>query len=103
MSINIVPVGNKLIVLPDPKKEITEGGIIIPGSANEAVALVFGTVIAVSKDLPEFKEQDRIYYVATAGVPIELKGVKYKFLEHASMNSVIWGIDVPEQKLSVAK
>jgi chaperonin GroES len=99
---NIIPVGNKLIVKPDPKREKTDSGIIIPDSANEPTALVFGTVIAVSKELPEFKEGDRIYYVGAAGVEIEQDGIKYKFLEHAAMNSVIWGIH-EEPKLSVAK
>jgi chaperonin GroES len=102
MSISIVPVGNKLIVLPDPKKEKTESGIIIPDSANEATAMTFGTVIATSKELSEFKDGDRIFYVRTAGVEIEANGIKYRFLEHQPYNSPIWGIDV-EPKLSAVK
>lgn len=100
---NITPVGNKLIVKADPKKEKTEGGIFIPESASEAVALTTGTVMAVSKDLPEFEAGQRIVFSTGSGVKIINDGVDYLFLEHQSSHSYIWGIEVGEAKLSVAK
>lgn len=101
-SINILPVGNKLIVKADPKKEKTEGGIIIPESATDAVALTTGTVIAVSKDLPEFEIGQRILFVTGSGVALTVDGIDYRFLEHQAYNSAIWGIE-GEPKLSIAK
>ncbi len=93
-TLSVQPVGNKLIVLQDPKKEVTEGGIIIADSVNGLVNLVRGQIVAVSKDLSEFKEGEFVLYPAGAGVPQEIDGIKYKFLQHTSgQNSEIWAID----------
>lgn len=95
--ISVQPVGNKLIVLQDPKKEKSEEGIIIPDSVSEHVNLVRGRIIVVSKDLPEFKEGEYILFPSGAGVPQVIDGIKYKFLQHTSgQNSEVWAIERPE-------
>jgi co-chaperonin GroES (HSP10) len=90
-NINIQPLNNKLIVLPEPKKEMTEGGIHIPDSAKEMVNLIWGTVKRVSAKIPEVKEGERVLFPAGAGTEQEINGTKYKFLD----DQHLWGIDVP--------
>ena len=45
---NIKPAFNKILISPDPEKEITEGGIIIPDAAKEKPTV--GIVIAIGTD-----------------------------------------------------
>ena len=100
----IEPVGNKLIVKQDPKKEVSENGIIIPDSVGDHVNLVRGQIVAVSKDLPELKVGEYVLFPAGSGEPQEIDGVKYKFLQHTSgQNSEVWAIDRREEKLKAVK
>lgn len=102
--ISIEPVGNKLIVLQDPKREETEGGIIIPDSVGDHVNLVRGEIVAVSKDLPELKEGQFILFPSGAGVLQEIDGIKYKFLKHTSgADSHVWAIDHGSKGLEIVK
>lgn len=89
MNINIEPLNAKVIVLPDPKREKTKSGLFIPDSAKDMVALIWGTVAAVSAKVPEIKEGERVLFPATAGTPQEIDGIKYKFLN----DSDLWGIE----------
>lgn len=91
-NINIQPLNNKLIVLPDPKREKTDSGLIIPESAKEMVNLIWGTIKRVSAKIPEVKEGERVLFPAGAGTDQEINGTKYKFLD----DQHLWGIDVPE-------
>lgn len=91
--LSVQPVGNKLIVKEDPKKELTEGGLIIPESVKSHNNLVYGEILAVSKDLPELSAGMRIAFLATVGTPDEIDGIKVKWLSHTcGQNSEVWGI-----------
>lgn len=72
------PVGSKILVLPDPKKEKTASGIIIPSSINSP--LETGKVIAVSDKTTIVKAGDTVLYPPGAGVPHEYDGIKYLYL-----------------------
>lgn len=103
-TLSVQPVGNKLIVLQDKKQEVTDGGLIIPDAVNGLVNLVRGEIVAVSKDLPEFKEGEFILYPAGAGVPQTIDGIGYKFLQHTSgQNSEVWAIDRGKEGLKAVK
>jgi|SRR5580692_980334 chaperonin GroES len=89
----IKPVGNKMLVLPDPVKETSIRGIIIPMSANSQ--LEEATVILVSADVDIFiKEGERILYPRASGVEQEYDGIKYKFLNGPTIRDAgdIWAI-----------
>lgn len=92
-KINITPVGNKIIVRPDPLKETNIRGIIIPVSANSQ--LEEATVIKVSQDVSILLSPgDRILYPRNAGVEQEYGGVKYKFLNGPTLKDIgdVWAI-----------
>ena len=92
-KITITPVGNKIIVRPDPLQEKNIRGIIIPVSANSQ--LEEATVIKVSQDVSILLSPgDRILYARNAGVEQEYNGVKYKFLNGPTLKDVgdVWAI-----------
>lgn len=78
---NIVCHNENLLVRPFPKKEKTEGGVIIPDTVQERPSKA--TVLSVSEQLIKrlekdgvkeerlIKEGDVILHVKNAGVPIE--------------------------------
>jgi|SRR5882757_8476620 len=89
----ITPIGNKILVQPDPIKETTIRGIIIPQSVNSQ--LEEATVIKVSQDVAILlKPGDRILYPSGSGVEQEYDGVKYKFLTGPTSKEVgdVWAI-----------
>lgn len=92
-KINITPVGNKIIVRPDPLKETNIRGIIIPVSANSQ--LEEATVIKVSQDVSILLSPgDRILYARHSGVEQEYNGIKYKFLNGPTLKDIgdVWAI-----------
>jgi co-chaperonin GroES (HSP10) len=89
----VTPVGAKILVLPDPIKETTVRGIIIPVSVNSQ--LEEATVIKVSQDVRILlKEGDRVLYPRGIGTEQDYDGVKYKFINGPTDTSVgdIWAI-----------
>lgn len=92
-KINVQPVGNKIIVRPDPPQEKNIRGIIIPVSANSQ--LEEATVIKVSQDVSILLSPgDRILYPRGIGVEQEYNGIKYKFLNGPTLKDVgdVWAI-----------
>ncbi len=91
--LHVKPVGNKIIVRPDPLKETTIRGIIIPQSVNSQ--LEEATVIRVSENVAVLlQEGERILYPRSAGVEQEYNGIKYKFLNGPTLRDVgdVWAI-----------
>jgi len=87
---------NRLIVKVLPKPELSEGGIIIPGSAN--AVFEEGEVIRSSSAV--VKEGEIAIYPGNLGVDFMQAGIKYKWLN----DSEIWGInDEKQTALAVAE
>jgi len=86
---NIKPVGNRLIVLPLPRKEESlDNGLVLPESANADLAI--GKVVEVPNSLNElYKENDIVLFPSKSGV-----GQMYNGKPHLWINAEteIWGI-----------
>jgi chaperonin GroES len=76
--VNIVPLGNKVLVKPLPKQERTTAGIIIPAVINKD--LEEGEVINVAIDVINIKTGDKILYSTRVGFSLLHEDVNYKFL-----------------------
>lgn len=61
-------VNSRVLVKPDPKKEKTEGGVIIPEKHQDAPSS--GTILYSSS--PEFPPGTHIFYFTYAGTEIRL-------------------------------
>lgn len=70
-----IPVGERIIVKPDPVEEITKGGIVLADTAKEKS--IIGTVISIG-DEKRFKFQlkpgQRVRFSQYAGTEIQNKG-----------------------------
>jgi len=78
MSLQITPVGHRVLVKPDAGEEVTKSGIVIAKKVvdEEQSAQVVGTVLAIGEDAwQEYKEPwakigDKVLYQRYAGMKI---------------------------------
>jgi chaperonin GroES len=80
----IRPVGDRIVVKPAAKEEVTKSGIVIPDTAKEKPQE--GTVIAVGsgrllengdRATLEVHEGDRVLFAKYGGTEFKLDGVEY--------------------------
>jgi co-chaperonin GroES (HSP10) len=71
-----------VVILPDPKKTETEGGLIIPDKAQRDEGR--GTVVKVSPDIPNpgLVEGDRVMYTMGRVFPLEQEGHLYHVISY---------------------
>ena len=88
---NVKPLSDRVLVLPNPAEEITAGGLIIPDTAKEKP--LAGKVIAVGPGTAEVKmevkEGDEVLYGKYAGTEIHLEGTSYLILKQSELLAVI--------------
>ena len=98
MSLNVKPLGDRVLVEPVEEKEVKKGGIIIPDSAKEKPQR--GTVIAagngkVSDDGDrvklDVKPGDTILFGKYSGQEIKLDGVEYLIMKEDDVLAAIEG------------
>ncbi len=87
MSLNVKPLGDRVLVEPVEEKEVKKGGIIIPDTAKEkpmeAVVRALGTgkTDDSGKKIPfEVKINDRVLISKYGGTEIKLDGKEFKIL-----------------------
>jgi chaperonin GroES len=96
MSMNLKPLGDRVLVEPVEEKEVKKGGIIIPDSAKEKptegiiVALGTGKTDDEGKKVPfEVKKGDRVLVSKYGGTEVKLNGKEYKILNSDDILAVI--------------
>ena len=96
MSVNLKPLGDRVLVEPVEEKETKKGGIIIPDSAKEKPtegiirALGTGKTDDGGKKVPfEVKVGDRVLVSKYGGTEIKLDGKEYKILNSDDVLAVI--------------
>jgi len=88
----IKPLGNRVIVQPTPKEEITSSGIILPETINKEPRKE-GKIIALGsgqkiKELT-LKKNQKIIFSEFGGSEIKIDGEEYKILNHDDLLAVI--------------
>lgn len=91
MSINIKPLGDRVLIEPMEAETKTASGIIIPDSAKEKPQK--GKVVAVgngSKDQPlTVKEGDIVLYGKYAGTELTHEGKSYLIMRESDVLAII--------------
>ncbi len=91
MSINIKPIGDRVVIEAAPAEEKTAGGIIIPDTAKEKPVL--GTVVAAGsgkKDEPTtVKVGDKVLYGKYAGTEITYEGTEYLIMRESDIYAIL--------------
>lgn len=93
----IRPLNDKIILKPEPKKEVTTGGIVIPdsvkgGKASHAtvVAVGPGAVLEDGTRAPiDLSEGDRVVISKESGQEVEVEGEKFIVCFEADIIAVL--------------
>ncbi|HLG61214.1 MAG TPA: co-chaperone GroES [Ktedonosporobacter sp.] len=92
----IRPVGDRVVVKPAAKEEVTRSGIVIPDTAKEKPQE--GTVIAVGsgrllengdRAAIELREGDRVLFAKYGGTEFKLDGEEYLVLKENDILAVV--------------
>jgi chaperonin GroES len=90
-DVNIKPLEDRVLVLPQPAEERTASGIIIPDSAKEKPQK--GTIVAVgegNKDVTmQVKVGDTVLYGKYAGTELSVDGNDYLIMRQSDILAVV--------------
>ena len=88
---NIKPLADRVLILPQAAEEKTIGGIIIPDTAKEKP--LQGTIVAVGNGTKDeemiLKEGDKVLYGKYAGTEIEHEGKKYLIMRQSDVVAIL--------------
>ncbi|MBQ1214268.1 MAG: co-chaperone GroES [Tidjanibacter sp.] len=88
---NIKPLSDRVVILPNPAEEKTAGGLFIPDTAKEKPLM--GTVKAVGPGTAEVKmevkEGDVVMYGKYAGTEIHIDGTDYLIMKQADIMAIM--------------
>ncbi len=84
---NVKPLSDRVLILPNPAEEKTAGGLIIPDTAKEKP--LAGKVIAVGPGTSEIKMEvkvgDEVLYGKYAGTEISIEGTTYLIMKQSDI------------------
>ena len=88
---NVKPLSDRVLVLPNPAEEKTAGGLIIPDTAKENP--LAGKVVAVGPGTSEIKMEvkvgDEVLYGKYAGTEIHIDGKDYLIMKQQDILAII--------------
>lgn len=83
----IKPLGDRVLILPQPKEEKTVNGIIIPDSCKETQS--HGEVIAIGNSVKDLHEGDTVLYNKHIGTEYESDGTKYMIIHESDILAIV--------------
>jgi chaperonin GroES len=96
MATSLKPLGDRVVVKPKAKEEMTRSGIVLPDTASEKPQE--GTVLSVGPgrlldngkrvDL-EVKEGDTVLFAKYAGTEVKLEGDEYLVIRESDLLAVV--------------
>ena len=88
---NIRPLADRVLILPQPAEENTIGGIIIPDTAKEKP--LQGKVVAVGNGTKDeemvIAVGDQVLYGKYAGTEVEFEGEKYLIMRQSDVLAIL--------------
>jgi chaperonin GroES len=92
----IRPVGDRVVVKPAPREEVTKSGIVIPDTAKEkpqegtVIAIGSGRLLDNGERVPlDLREGDRVLFAKYGGTEFKLDGEEYLVLKENDVLAVI--------------
>jgi chaperonin GroES len=96
MTLNIKPLGDRILVEAVEDKELNKGGIVIPDTAKEkpmesrVIALGTGKTDDNGKKVPfEMKKGDHLLVARYGGTEVKIDGKEYKILNSDDVLAVL--------------
>lgn len=88
---NVKPLSDRVVILPNPAEEKTAGGLIIPDTAKEKP--LAGKVVAAGPGTSEIKMEvkvgDQVLYGKYAGTEISIEGENYLIMKQSDILAII--------------
>ncbi len=88
---NVKPLSDRVLILPNPAEEKTAGGLIIPDTAKEKP--LAGKVVAVGPGTAEVKMEvkvgDEVLYGKYAGQELQIEGESYLIMKQNDILAII--------------
>ena len=84
---NIKPLADRVLILPQPAEEKTVGGIIIPDSLKEKQYQ--GDVVAIGSKVEEISVGDKVLYNKHMGTECESEGVKHLIMRQEDILAIV--------------
>lgn len=88
---NVKPLSDRVLILPNPAEERTVGGLIIPDTAKERP--LAGKVVAVGPGTEDVKMEvkvgDEVLYGKYAGQELQIEGETYLIMKQADILAII--------------
>lgn len=91
----ITPLGDRVLVKPDPGEERTKSGIVLPDSAKEkpqegtVIAVGSGRILDNGQRVPlEVKVGDKVLYTKYGGTEIKIDGDEIIFLQERDILAI---------------
>ncbi|MBQ8307678.1 MAG: co-chaperone GroES [Alistipes sp.] len=88
---NVKPLADRVLVLPNPAEEKTAGGLFIPDTAKEKP--LAGKVVAVGPGTKEVAMEvqvgDQVLYGKYAGTELQIEGETYLIMKQADILAII--------------
>ncbi len=88
---NVKPLSDRVLILPNPAEEKTAGGLIIPDTAKEKP--LAGKVVAVGPGTNEVKMEvkagDQVLYGKYAGQELRIDGEDYLIMKQNDILAII--------------
>ena len=96
MASNLRPLGDRIVVRPEAKEEVTRSGIVLPDTAKEKpqegtiVAIGPGRVLDSGQRLAmEVKEGDKVLYAKYAGSEVKVDGEELLILRESDVLAIV--------------
>ncbi len=93
---SIKPIGDKIAIKPVAAEEVTKGGIVLPGSAQEkpqqgeVIAVGGGILLQNGERAPlEVKVGDKVVYAKYAGTEVKFNGEEFVILSEKDILVVL--------------
>jgi chaperonin GroES len=96
MATKLKPLGDRVIVQPKAKEEVTKSGIVLPDSASEkpqegsVLAVGPGRVLDNGKRVEmEVKSGDTVLFAKYAGTEVKLDGDEYLVIRESDLLAIV--------------
>jgi chaperonin GroES len=94
-KLKLTPLGDRVVVKPEPGEEKTRSGIVLPDTAKEkpqegtVVAVGFGRILDNGQKVPlEVKVGDKIIYSKYGGTEVKIDNEEYIILQEKDILAV---------------
>jgi chaperonin GroES len=106
MAMNLKPLGDRVVIKPSPKEEVTKSGLVIPDTAKEkpqegmVLAIGPGKLDEDGKRLPmDVKVGDKVLYAKYAGTEIKLEGEEHLIVKESDILAIVgYSLDGPRAR-----